>query len=46
MSLLLNLLYKANTPYLKQLLYARTLTFVCVLGGFAASASLCQATPL
>ena len=46
MALLLNLLYKANAPYPKQLLYARALMFVCVLGGFAASASLCQAAPL
>ena len=43
MSLLLNLLYKTNALYLKQSLYTRILTFVCVLGGLAALVSLCQA---
>ena len=46
MALLLNLLYKANVLYSKQSLHTRILMFVCVLGGFAALVSLCQATPV
>ena len=46
MALLLNLLYKANVLYSKQSLHTRILTFICVLGGFTALVSLCQATPV
>jgi hypothetical protein len=43
MALLLNLLYKTTVLYLKQPLYVRILTLVCVLGFFAALAPTCQA---